>query len=281
MAFYAIGDIHGCFETFQRLLRRIDFDPQSDRLWLTGDLINGGPASLETLRWVVDHEDVAQTVLGNHDLHMLAVAAGAREMRKKDTFSEVLEADDADRLLGWLRRQPLVRRTDDYLMVPAALLPSWSADDALRLSEEVEQILQSERAGEFFEHMYGNKPARWSEELEDYVRLRVIVNAMTRLRAVAPKGGMTFDFSGPIEDIPEDRTPWFEAPWFEATGVEGSERRWDDHTVIFGHWSALGIHKVGQVCALDSACVWGGKLSAMRLEDEAIFQVTSEMPKTV
>ncbi|MFP4597741.1 MAG: symmetrical bis(5'-nucleosyl)-tetraphosphatase [Persicimonas sp.] len=271
MALYAIGDIHGCFQTFQRLLRRIDFDPQSDRLWLTGDLINGGPASLEMLRWVVDHEDVAQTVLGNHDLHMLAVAAGAREMRKKDTFSEVLEADDADRLLGWLRRQPLVRRTDGYLMVHAALLPQWSADDALALSSEVEQHLQSEQAGEFFEHMYGNKPARWSEDLEGSARLRVIVNAMTRLRVLAPKGAMAFDFSGPLEDLPENRTAWFQPP----------DRECDDHTVIFGHWSALGVHRVGRICALDSACVWGGKLSAMRLDDEAIFQVTSEMPKTV
>lgn len=275
MATYAIGDIHGCVKTFQRLLKRIQFDPAHDALWLTGDLINGGPDSLGTLRWVVEHDAIVHAVLGNHDLHMLAVAAGTREMRKKDHFGPILEAPDRDDLLDWLHRQPLVRRHDGYLMVHAALLPTWSADEALSLSGEVESILQGENPAEFFEHMYGNKPNKWSDELTGVERLRVIINAMTRLRVLGPlhgaRRGMAFDFSGPLEEIPDDRTPWFEA----------DEVTWDDHTVIFGHWSALGVHKVGRVACLDSGCVWGGKLTAMRLEDEAIFQVTSEMPKRV
>ncbi|QDG53118.1 symmetrical bis(5'-nucleosyl)-tetraphosphatase [Persicimonas caeni] len=271
MATYAIGDIHGCFKTFGRLLERIEFDPAHDRLWLTGDLINGGPDPLATLRWVIDHDDVVTTVLGNHDLHMLAVAAGTREMRKKDNFEAIFEAEDRDDLLGWLHRQPLVRRADGYLMVHAALLPDWSAEQALALSGEVEAMLQGDSPGEFFEHMYGNKPTKWRDDWSGAERLRVIINAMTRLRVVEPKGGMAFDFSGPIEDLPEDRRPWFEA----------DEPAWSDHTVIFGHWSALGVHKVGRVACLDSGCVWGGKLTAMRLDDEAIFQVTSEMPKRV
>jgi bis(5'-nucleosyl)-tetraphosphatase (symmetrical) len=276
MATYAIGDIHGCFETFRRLLARVQFDPAHDRLWLTGDLINGGPDSLETLRWVVDNDQRVHTVLGNHDLHMLAVADGMREMRKKDTFADILEASDRDDLLGWLHQQPLVRRQDDYLMVHAALLPRWSADDAEAFSGEVEAMLQTASPGEFFEHMYGNKPTKWRDDLEGAERLRVIINAMTRLRVLEPKGGMAFDFSGPLEELPDDRTPWF-----EANMLQGEEPAWADHTIIFGHWSALGVHKVGRVACLDSGCVWGGKLTALRLEDEAIFQVTSEMPKRV
>lgn len=271
MATYAVGDIHGCFQTFRRLLKRIGFDEAHDKLWLTGDLINGGPDSLAMLRWVVEHDEIVHTVLGNHDLHMLAVAAGVREIRKKDTFDDILDAPDRAVLLDWLHNQPLVRRQNGYLMVHAALLPQWTADDALRLSGEAEEMLQGEAPGEFFEHMYGNKPRKWKEELENPERLRVIINAMTRLRVLEPKGGMSFNFSGPLEEMPEKRRPWFEA----------DEVAWDDHTILFGHWSALGLHKVERVVALDSGCVWGGKLTAMRLEDEAIFQVTSEMPKRV
>jgi bis(5'-nucleosyl)-tetraphosphatase (symmetrical) len=272
MATYAIGDIHGCFGTFQRLLERVQFDASRDRLWLTGDLINGGPDSLATLRWVVEHEGVVDTVLGNHDLHMLAVAAGARKMRKKDTFADVLDAPDADELLGWLRHQRLAVADRGYLLVHAGLWPAWSVDDALARSGEVEQVLRSGRADAFFEHMYGNKPRRWEAALSGHERLRVVVNAMTRLRVLKRrKKTMAFDFSGPLERLPNDRTPWFAA--------EGA--RWADHTVIFGHWSALGLHKEGPVVCLDSGCVWGGKLTAMRLEDEAIFQVTSQMPKRV
>lgn len=271
MARYAIGDIHGCFETFERLLERISFDPTGDRLWLTGDLINGGPDSLRTLRWVVEHQENVDTVLGNHDLHMLAVASGARQMREKDTFSELLKAPDADELLAWLKAQPLVRKQEGYLMVHAALLPQWSAEDALRLSGEAQRMLRSDKAPDFFEHMYGNKPAHWREDLEGHDRLRVVVNAMTRLRTLARTGAMRFDFSGPLEALPAGHTPWFQT----------SRPAWRDHKVIFGHWSALGLHKVGPICALDSGCVWGGKLTALRLEDEAIFQVTSEMPKRI
>lgn len=271
MAIYAVGDIHGCFKTFRRLLKRIQFDPAHDELWLTGDLINGGPDSLEMLRWVVERDDIVRTVLGNHDLHMLAVADGTREMRKKDAFESILEASDRDALIGWLHRQPLVRRTDGYLMVHAALLPAWSADQALMLSGEVEAMLQGEDRVEFFRHMYGNKPNKWNDALGGAERLRVIINAMTRLRVLGPRGGMAFDFSGPLEEMPDERTPWFDA----------DEVAWDGHTVIFGHWSALGVHKIGRVACLDSGCVWGGKLTALRLDDEAIFQVTSEMPKRV
>ncbi len=271
MATYAIGDIHGCFKTFKRLLKRIQFDPAHDRLWLCGDLVNGGPSSLKTLRWVVEHDEQVRVVLGNHDLHMLAAATDARELRKKDTFQQVLDAPDRDDLLGWLHQQPLVRRTDGYLMVHAALLAGWTADEAVALSDEVGAMLRGDDPAAFFEHMYGNKPRTWRADLQGVDRLRVIINAMTRLRVLKPKGAMAYDFSGPLEDMPDKRRPWFDV----------DAPAWADHTIVFGHWSALGLHKVGNIVCLDSGCVWGGKLSAMRLEDEALFQVTSQMPKRV
>ncbi|MFW5967400.1 MAG: symmetrical bis(5'-nucleosyl)-tetraphosphatase [Persicimonas sp.] len=272
MAHYAIGDVHGCFQTLERLLARIEFDPKRDQIWLTGDLVNGGPDSLATVRWAVEHRDCVDIVLGNHDLHMLAVAEGAHDVRPTDTFGDLLEAPDADELLDWLRRQPLVRRKERYLLVHAALLPSWSPDDALRYCGELQRTLadDAERSA-FFEVMYGNEPPTWDESLGGHDRLRAIVNATVRLRTLDQNGRMTFDFTGPLEECPEERTPWFEMP----------NARWRTQTILFGHWSALGLHKDSGVVCLDSGCRWGGKLTAMRLDDEAFFQVTSEMPKEI
>ncbi|AWV91201.1 diadenosine tetraphosphatase [Bradymonas sediminis] len=311
MSTYAIGDIHGCLDSLQRLLEHVNFDPAADRLWLTGDLVNRGPNALATLRWVYKNAGFIDVVLGNHDLNMLAVAAVERvygsgaarvakgvaniRMRPSDTFGEILAAPDRDELLGWLQKQPLVLTRDRDVMVHAALLPQWSVEDALRLSGEVQRALKAhlpalpddaERLGlnqgdwdkkneRFFDSLYGNKPGRWSGDLEGATRLRVIINAMTRLRVCEADGTMAFDYSATLADMPEQRRPWFSLP----------DPAWAGHTVIFGHWSAIGVYQQAdprapsrmQVIGLDSGCVWGNTLSALRLEDRAIFRVTSEL----
>lgn len=268
MATYAVGDIHGCFETFRRLLECIEFDPGSDRLWLVGDLVNGGPDSVEVLRWVRRHGDCTVTVLGNHDLHLLAVASGAVSMRDSDDFDDVLEASDRDELLGWLRRRPLVHREGDTLMVHAGLLPEWTLEDAVSLAGEVEEVLRSESADRFLDEMYGNRPRGWRSALEGIDRLRVIVNACTRLRALDGRGDIDFEFTDELEALPDFLTPWFE---FHGAAWRGAR-------VVCGHWSAIGYHRSGAVHALDSGCAWGARLTAMRLDDERLFQVDSELP---
>ena len=265
---YAIGDIHGCFETLGRLLDAIEFDPADDRLWLVGDLVNGGPDSLEVLRWVRRHPDSVTTVLGNHDLHMLAVASGAAEMRGKDNFEPVLRAPDADELLDWLRHRPLLVREGESAMVHAGLLPDWTIDEAEQVAGEVEAALQSGEAGEFFEAMYGNEPRRWRDDPTGHDRLRIVVNATTRMRTVDPDGAIQFDYKQGLDGIPDGQMPWFAHP----------RRRSTDTRLVFGHWSAIGYHSEANTHALDSGCSWGGPLSALRLEDERLFQVDSELP---
>jgi bis(5'-nucleosyl)-tetraphosphatase (symmetrical) len=285
MPTYAIGDIHGCYQSFMRLLEHIEFDAERDRLWLTGDLVNRGPESLGMLRWVVENQHLLEVVLGNHDLHMLAVAAADRaeergedfergeyqSMHSGDTFDDILAAPDRDELLDWLGRQPLARARGEYALVHAALLPEWSVEDALGFSAEVQAAMQAEDSAEFLKTMYGNEPEKWTDELEGIARLRAIINAMTRLRVVGPDGAMAFDYSGELARMPENRAPWFDAP----------NPNWGTHTAIFGHWSAIGPcvdeRADRRVICLDSGCVWGNKLSAMRLEDRATFQVDSEL----
>ncbi|HEY8354706.1 MAG TPA: symmetrical bis(5'-nucleosyl)-tetraphosphatase [Methylophilaceae bacterium] len=263
MATYAIGDIQGCFHSFQALLKKIGFRPEQDRLWLVGDIINRGSGSLETLRWVYEHQDSMDVVLGNHDLHTLAVAAGYVPQHELDTLQPLLDAPDADRLLHWLRHQPLVHRDQGYLMVHAGLLPQWSADDAVRLASEVEAALRGDRYLDYLAQMYGNQPARWSEDLQGMDRLRLITNAMTRIRTCTLDGELNLKFSGELEDIPAGYVAWFDAP----------HRRSADSAILFGHWSALGLQLRPNLCALDTGCLWGGCLTAMRLQDRAIFQV--------
>jgi bis(5'-nucleosyl)-tetraphosphatase (symmetrical) len=268
MAIYAVGDIQGCFWEVQRLLEKIRFDATKDKLWLVGDLVNRGSRSLEVLRLVKSLGDSAITVLGNHDLHLLAVAAGVAQLHRSDTLDEILAAPDRDELLTWLRLQRLMHVEGGNVMVHAGLLPQWSVKQAAKLAREVEAALRSDDYVKFLEHMYGNTPNRWDDELSGYKRLRVITNAFTRLRVCTLQGEMEYKFKGEVEKIPAGYVPWFDVP----------KRASQDVTVLFGHWSALGLKVTPNVIALDTGCLWGGMLTAMRLEDRQLFQVACQNP---
>lgn len=263
LATYAVGDIQGCFDSFMRLLERCAFDPKHDRLWLVGDLVNRGPRSLETLRFVRDLGPTAVAVLGNHDLSLLMAAEGFGKRGKGDTFDEILAAPDRDELLGWLRHRPLCHVENQYCMVHAGLLPQWTASEARSLAAEVEAALTAADWREFMSQMWGSEPASWRNELEGWPRLRVIVNAMTRMRFCSPDGAMDFRFKGEVAKAPAGCMPWFQVPG----------RRSADSVLVTGHWSALGLKVTTNLMALDSGCLWGGSLSAIRFEDRAIFQV--------
>jgi bis(5'-nucleosyl)-tetraphosphatase (symmetrical) len=263
MATYAIGDLQGCFFSFKDLLKKIQFNPAHDRLWFVGDLINRGPGSLDVMRWMFEHQSSVVTVLGNHDLHTLVVAEGFVSAHRSDTIQSLLDAPDATELLGWLRQQPLVHFEHGYLMVHAGLLPDWTVDQAMALGAEVKLALQAPNYREFLKHMYGNDPKCWDDGLTGWDRLRVITNAMTRLRICSTKGEMEFKFKGELENIPNGYQPWFDL----------TQRASVNTPIVFGHWSALGLQHKNNVYSLDTGCLWGGQLSAMRLEDRQIFQV--------
>lgn len=263
MATYAIGDIQGCFEPLQRLLDQIGFDAGSDRLWLVGDLVNRGPDSLATLRFVRSLGEVAEVVLGNHDVHLLAVAEGCEKLKREDTLQDVLDAPDRDVLLDWLRHRPLIHFERGWAMVHAGLLPAWSVSRALELAAEVETALRAPTYRSFLARLYGNHPERWSDALTGHDRLRVIVNAMTRMRLCTAEGEMEFTHKGRPKALPAGYLPWFDVP----------ERRSRDTPLIFGHWSALGLIKRPDVFGLDTGCLWGRRLTALRLEDRRLFQV--------
>lgn len=263
MATYAIGDVQGCADPLERLLDRFRFDPAADHLWFVGDLVNRGPDSAGVLRLVKSLGDRATVVLGNHDLHMLAAALGHDRARKGDTFQDVLVAPDRDELLLWLRNRPLFHVEGSLAMVHAGLLPQWTIATAERLAREFEQVLRGADHDRFFRHMYGNAPDRWDDRLADLDRWRTIVNAMTRMRICSPAGVMEFRHKGELDDIPEGYMPWFDAPLRQSR----------THTVVFGHWSALGVARGADYLALDSGCVWGRTLTAARLEDGRIFDV--------
>lgn len=265
MATYAIGDIQGCYHAFQALLARIEFNPSHDELWLVGDLINRGSGSLEVLRWCYQHQNNLKVVLGNHDLHALVVAAGFVSPKKGDTLSALLAAEDCKVLLDWLRHQHLAYSNNQYLMVHAGLLPQWTVEQALRYAEEVESALQAPDYLRFLAHMYGNQPSSWRDDLTGLDRLRVITNAMTRLRVCTPQGEMQFSFKGELQDVPSGYMPWFDV----------TNRASQNAQVIFGHWSALGLQQRDNVDALDTGCLWGGQLTAMNLETKAVTQVPS------
>lgn len=261
MATYAIGDIQGCYTPFRRLLDKIDFDPARDRLWLVGDLVNRGPQSLAVLRFVKSLGTRAITVLGNHDLHLLVVAAGHVQPHRGDTLNAILRAADRDELLDWLRRQKMMHAAGRYAMVHAGLLPQWTIAGALSLAHEVERALRRADYSEFLRHMYGNKPNRWRNRLSGYDRLRVITNALTRLRLCTADGRMEFAHKGAPVDLPRGFKPWFDAP----------RRRNRGTTVIFGHWAALGLYVKSNVVCLDTGCVWGRRLTAYRLKDGKLY----------
>ncbi len=262
MATYAIGDVQGCYDPLRRLLDRIAFDPAQDRLWFAGDLVNRGPHSLEVLRFVRGLGSRAVTILGNHDLHLLVVAAGVRPPHHGDTFDALFAAPDRDELLNWLRRQPLFHTGQGWAMVHAGLLPQWSVAQARTLAAEVEAMLQGPQYGEFLQRMYGNEPRLWSDDLAGFDRLRVIVNAMTRLRLCNDEGAMEFTHKTDLQNLPAGYSPWFDAPRRASRGTP----------LIFGHWAALGLIVRDDLIGLDSGCVWGRALTAIRLEDRALFQ---------
>jgi bis(5'-nucleosyl)-tetraphosphatase (symmetrical) len=277
MTTYVIGDLQGCHARLCALIERIEAaQPAGEpaQYVFVGDLVNRGPQSLETLRHLHRMGARARTVLGNHDLHLLAAANGIRKPGRSDTLGAILAAPDREILLDWLRRQPLALLQDGHLVVHAGLLPQWSVAQALALSAEVESALQGPDWIGFLRHMYGNQPTRWDDGLVGADRLRCIVNAMTRMRYCTPDGTMLFDdkkadaadgtaADGTAADEAQRSLPWFDLP----------QRRSADTTVVFGHWSAIGLQLRPNLIGLDTGCLWGGKLTAVRLQDRALFQV--------
>lgn len=266
MSIYAVGDLQGCLDPLRQMLDHLAFDPAQDQLWLVGDLVNRGPQSLAVLRFVRGLGDAAVTVLGNHDLHLIMLAEGYGKPNREDTLQEVLSAPDRDELIAWLRQQPLFHRQGAYAMVHAGLLPQWTVAQAQALSDEVHQALTASDYRDFLAHMWGSEPAQWRDDLTGWDRLRVIVNAMTRMRFVWPDGRMEFRAGG--AKGPPERGPVGCMPWFAAPG-----RLSRDHTLICGHWSALGFRQEATLLALDSGCLWGGRLTAVRLLDRRVFQL--------
>lgn len=268
MPTYAIGDVQGCLEELETLLARIAFDPRRDRVWFVGDLVNRGPDSLGVLRLVHALGSSATVVLGNHDLHLLCLAEGVGRARADDTLAAVLDAPDRGVLLDWLRRRPMLHVEGDHVLVHAGLLPGWSIGKARALASEVESALRGKDYKIFLSRLYGSEPTAWQDSLQGADRLRVIVNAMTRMRFCTPDGHMEFHAKGGPNEAPEGYCPWFAVPG----------RASDDSTLVVGHWSALGLRLDARLLALDTGCVWGGSLSALRLEDRALFQVPSRSP---
>lgn len=261
MAVYAIGDVQGCFDALQALLRKLAFNATRDTLWFTGDLVNRGPQSAEVLRFVAGLGERAITVLGNHDLHLLAVAYGTQRHRRRDSFADVLMAPDCERLIAWLRRRPLLHHNAQlgYALVHAGLLPQWDLTQARALAGEVERALRGPTCLDLLEHMYGDQPDKWDDTLSGWNRLRVVVNAFTRLRYCTPDGCMDLAPVAAPGSQPPHLVPWFQAP----------QRRTRKLNIIFGHWSTLGARRGDSVIALDSGCVWGRSLTAVRLDEPA------------
>jgi bis(5'-nucleosyl)-tetraphosphatase (symmetrical) len=257
MARYAIGDLQGCFSSLECLLARISFNPEHDELWFAGDLVNRGPDSLACLRFIKNLGSAARIVLGNHDLHLLAIHSSGKSPKKKDTLRQILDAPDCDELMLWLRQQPLMiwDADSDFVMVHAGVPSMWGIPEAFSLSQEVSAMLKSEHHAAFFSAMYGNYPDNWSNELTGMTRLRVITNYFTRMRFIRADGALDFSAKETLDSAPEDFIPWFQ------------EARKDQTTVLFGHWAALtGVTNNAQFQALDTGCVWGGSLTAMNID---------------
>jgi bis(5'-nucleosyl)-tetraphosphatase (symmetrical) len=256
MAIYLLGDLQGCSQAFDRMLAQLSFSPSRDTLYLLGDLVNRGPDSAGVLRRLRALEGAAWPLLGNHDLHALAVHAGVRPPHRQDTLQALLQAPDAPELLHWLRQQPLARQAHGVLMVHAGVLPGWSARQTLALAEEVSHALRAPDWITFLRSMYGNAPNAWDDRLQGIDRLRVIVNALTRLRFCTARGEMEFATKEGAGQAPPGFMPWFDVPG----------RRTADETVAFGHWSTLGWLGRKDVLSLDTGCVWGGRLSALAID---------------
>ena len=250
-----IGDVQGCNAALQQLLQKLDFSPSRDTAYLLGDLVNRGPDSLGVLHWAMGAGTSARCILGNHDLHLLGVAHGVRKLNRKDTVASVLEAPEAATLLNWLRQQPLARLEHGWLMVHAGVLPQWTAEKVIALSQEFTSVMGGFDFKNFLDVMYGNHPEQWSDDLQGHDRLRVVVNALTRLRFCSAQGHMEFDTKEEVGTQPAGFMPWFDVPGRLTAG----------QPVAFGHWSTLRNVPRQDVLALDTGCVWGGCLTAAEL----------------
>ncbi|MGQ3000940.1 MAG: symmetrical bis(5'-nucleosyl)-tetraphosphatase [Hydrogenophaga sp.] len=257
MALYMIGDVQGCDAALGRLLDDIGFSPSRDTLYLLGDLVNRGPASLAVLRRLIALDGAAHCLLGNHDLHLLATAHGVRKPHRSDTVCDILAAPDREALLDWLRARPMALFEHGWLMVHAGVLPQWDVAGTLALAGELQAVLRSADWTGFLQEMYGNEPPLWSDSLRGAARLRVIVNAFTRLRFCTAQGVMEFDTKDSAGAAPEGFMPWFDVPGRRTEGVP----------IAFGHWSTLGAVQRHDLQALDTGCVWGGCLTAARITE--------------
>lgn len=262
MAVYAIGDIQGCYEPLRRLLDALRFDLAADTLWLVGDLVNRGPQSVEVLRLAHSLGERAVVVLGNHDLTLLAVAAGQAKPKRKDTFHSILDAPDCAELLDWLRQRPLLHHDPalGFTMIHAGLPPQWDLELAQCCAAELEVTLRGPGCTDFLAHMFGGEPNRWREDLSGYDRLRFTVNALTRMRFCTVEGVLSFSEKGPLGSQGAGLLPWFAVPG----------RRNADLNLVFGHWAALGYYRAPGLYALDSGCVWGNRLTAIRLDEAGV-----------
>lgn len=264
MAIYAIGDIQGCYEPLQLLLEKINFNPTDDSLWFAGDLVNRGPDSLKSLQFVKSLGESAVTVLGNHDIHLLALYYGLRPRGKDPTLEQVLEAPDVDELIQWLQQQPLLHVQDNFVLVHAGLHPHWHIETALKLAEEIHQIISTLDEQSALAPLYGPSDGEWANAEHTEARLRYAVNSFTRMRFCNKKGELDLNCNSAPGDQPEHLLPWFNL----------EDRPTDNMNIIFGHWAALGLHQQSGIYALDSGCVWGNSLTAMRLDDLKIFSVS-------
>lgn len=266
MATYAIGDVQGCFRSLTRLINTVQFDPKRDRLWFVGDLVNRGPDSLDVLRYIRDLGPAAITVLGNHDIFLLAVASGLTHTRPTDTLAPLLEASDCRELMLWLRQQPLLYREGDFLLVHAGLLPAWTVEQAEALADEAQTAIRGEQFVATLRALHPSGPLQWRPDLTGPIRLATIIKVLTRLRACSREGVMESSFSGPPDRTPDGFQPWFDVPGRRSTTA----------TIVFGHWAAMGLRVTPNMLALDSGCVYGRQLTAVRLEDRKMFQVDCE-----
>jgi bis(5'-nucleosyl)-tetraphosphatase (symmetrical) len=257
MSTYVVGDIQGCLQPLKCLLKQVQFTPGKDTLWAVGDVINRGPKCLQTLRYLYKHRDSVQIVLGNHDLHLLAVAAGTRKPNRSDTLDKILEAPDRRELLKWLLHQPLLHHEHGFTMVHAGIPPQWSLPQAMGYAREVEEVLRSEHCVEFFQNMYGNEPLLWSEDLTGMTRLRVITNYLTRMRYCDKHGALDLESKGARPNSGKKVSAWFS----HANRLTANDK------ILFGHWASLeGCTDTPNAIGLDTGCVWGGSLSLYHLE---------------
>lgn len=270
MATYAIGDIQGCYDALCRLLEKVNFDESTDRLWFAGDLVNRGPKSLDTLRFVKDLGDKAVTVLGNHDIHLLALHYGVRKRKDKDsTLFETLDADDAGELITWLQSRPVIHIENKTIMVHAGIHPDWCMETLVSIKQELESKITTINNKKSLLELYADTEGTWTQASASSNRLRYALNILTRMRYCETNAIPDYQCSAPPGKQPDHLMPWFDLP----------NHKLHDHTIVFGHWAALGYHHTKNVYALDSGCVWGNALTALRLEDKEVFRVSCEHSK--